>query len=392
MFVGANNSGKTSAMDALAKFLSGRSFVFNDLTISNRAKINTIGDEWSDKECKEPIDLVKWETFLPMMDVWLDVKSNEIHYIANIIPTLKWRSGKLGIRLVFQPKDILKLFSEYRNAFFAARTAEDSRASEVTSPVKLFPKNLCDFLEEKLNTYFSIKSYVLDPNRTWSEPLQSMPFEMGCFTDNPLKGIIIIDVIDAQRGFADPDASDAGEKSRKQLWTQMRSYYDKHLDPEKLPTPKDIEILEVTEKARAAFDVRLTEKFKPAIKELEELGYPGVTDPRITITTKVSTSEALKHESAVQYALSRNDDNLKLPEKYNCLGYQNLISMVFDLMSFRDGWMRKGKAKKQQGADTDAIESLHLVLVEEPEDRKPVSEWVSRDLVSCGSIYNIIQL
>jgi predicted ATP-dependent endonuclease of OLD family len=42
LFVGANNSGKTSAMDALGKFLSGRSFVFNDFTISNRAKINTL--------------------------------------------------------------------------------------------------------------------------------------------------------------------------------------------------------------------------------------------------------------------------------------------------------------------------------------------------------------
>ena len=33
LFVGANNSGKTSAMDALAKFLANRSFVFNDITI-----------------------------------------------------------------------------------------------------------------------------------------------------------------------------------------------------------------------------------------------------------------------------------------------------------------------------------------------------------------------
>ncbi len=190
---------------------------------------------------------------------------------------------------------------------------------------------------------------------------------MECFIDNPLKGIIKIDVIDAQRGFADPDTADVGEKTKKQLSTQMRSYYDKHLDPEKLPTPKDLEILEVMEKARVAFDTRLTEKFKPAIKELEGLGYPGVTDPRITISTKVSTSETLKHESAVQYTLSKNDDTLKLPEKYNGLGYQNLISIVFDLMSFRDGWMREGKAKKTQGADSDAIEPLHLVLVEEPE-------------------------
>ena len=34
LFVGANNSGKTSAMDALAKFLANRSFVFNDITIA----------------------------------------------------------------------------------------------------------------------------------------------------------------------------------------------------------------------------------------------------------------------------------------------------------------------------------------------------------------------
>ena len=37
--------------------------------------------------------------------------------------------------------------------------------------------------------------------------------------------------------------------------------------------------------------------------------------------------------------------------------------MVFDLMGFRDDWMREGKAK-----DTNTvIEPMHLVLVEEPE-------------------------
>lgn len=110
----------------------------------------------------------------------------------------------------------------------------------------------------------------------------------------------------------------------------------------------------------------LADKFAPAISELEGLGYPGVTDPKITITTQISTSETLKHDSAVQYALSKNDETMKLPEKYNGLGYQNLISMVFDLMSFRDSWMRVGKARQEQDT-TDAIEPLHLVLVEEPE-------------------------
>ena len=190
------------------------------------------------------------------------------------------------------------MFAEYREAYSAARTTEAAGSRAGTSGISnihLYPKDLCDFLDKKLNTYFSIKSYVLDPKQAETEPPQSTPYGMECFTDNPLKGIIRIDMIDAQRGFSDPDSSDDNERTRKQLSTQMRSYYDKHLDPEKLPTPEDLDILEVTEQAKGVFDKSLSEKFAPAIRELEGLGYPGVTDPKITITTKVSTSETLNH-------------------------------------------------------------------------------------------------
>lgn len=366
VFVGANNSGKTSAMDALGKFLAGRSFVFNDITISNRVAINVIGEQWADENCEAPVDITAWEPLVPKMDIWIDVLPNEIHYVASIIPTLKWRGGKLGVRLVFQPKDISKLFLEYREAYYAARNTESSKP-KATATINLYPKDLCAFLEKKLTTYFSIKSYVLDPTKSEEYPPQVTPFGMECFTENPLKGIIRIDMINAQRGFSDPDSTEDGERPKNQLSSQMRSYYDKHLDPEKTPSPEDLEILEATETARSIFDKSLATKFAPAIQELEGLGYPGVSDPKITITTKVSTSETIKHDSAVQYALSKTDGTLKLPEKYNGLGYQNLISMVFDLMRFRDDWMREGKAKQAEGVSDMAIEPLHLILVEEPE-------------------------
>ncbi|MCI8943970.1 MAG: ATP-binding protein [Oscillospiraceae bacterium] len=215
-----------------------------------------------------------------------------MHYVADIIPTLKWRGGRLGVRLALFPKDIEKLFAEYREAYFAARITEKANTKN-SDTFNLFPKDLCEFLGKKLNMYFSIKAYI----------------------------------------------------------------------PERSPSPEDLNILKVTEGARKAFDETLALKFAPAIKELEELGYPGVTDPKLTIEAKVTTSETLKHESAVQYSLSKSDETLKLPEKYNGLGYQNLISMVFDLMEFRDTWMREGKV---DNTDT-AREPLHLVLIEEPE-------------------------
>lgn len=366
LFVGANNSGKTSAMDAISKFLKGRGFVFNDFTISNRTAINEMGKDWESKDCKMPEISVGWENLVPKMDVWLEVRQGEIHYVSSIIPTLKWRGGKLGVRLAFQPKEVSKLFTEYREAFFAARATESTRKENDLNHINLYPKDLCDFLDRSLTSYFSIKSFILDPQQSESEPPQPTPYSMECFTDNPLKEIIRIDMIEAQRGFSDPDSTNDSEKSRTKLSAQMRHYYDKHLDPEKLPNSEDLEILEVTEQARMVFDKKLSEKFSPAISELESLGYPGITDPKITITTKINSSETLKHDSAVQYAVSKNDVKLRLPEKYNGLGYQNLISIVFDLISFRDSWMRVGKAKLEQDI-TDIIEPLHLVLVEEPE-------------------------
>ncbi|WP_413538167.1 AAA family ATPase [Enterococcus malodoratus] len=365
LFVGANNSGKTTAMDALGKFLAGRSFDFNDLTVSNRILIDKIGDGWTSEEFEIPDNLDEWEKIVPKMDIWLDIENNEFHYVADIIPTLKWRGGLLGIRLVYQPMDVYNLFLEYRIAYDAARNTEKIGSNKTN--FHLFPTSLSDYLSKKIHSFFAIKSYILNPDEYDNYQDQQTNYQMECFTSNPLKQLIRIDMIDAQRGFSDPDSSNESVKTNNQLSNQMRRYYDKHLDPEKLPAPEDIEILSVTEKARRVFDDSLAEKFSPAIVELESLGYPGLSDPKITITTKVSTSETLKHDSAVQYSLSRNNTALRLPERYNGLGYQNLISIVFDLMSFRDNWMRVGKAHKESEIDNEQIEPLHLVLVEEPE-------------------------
>lgn len=367
LFVGANNSGKTSAMDALGKFLSDRKFTFNDITISKRIAINAIGDTWVQEKCEEPVDLTEWDVIIPQMDIWLDVPRKEIHYVADIIPTLKWRGGKLGVRLAFLPKDIAKIFVNYREAYHAARQAEKTQSKKKAGSIHLYPKDLCDYLEKNFSTLFTIKTFILDPKHKDFDKPQKTPFEMECFMDHPLKGIIKVDMIDAQRGFADPDNPENNAASKKQLSEQLRSYYDKHLDPEKAPSSEDLGILKATEDAKKVFDKNLEIKFRPAIKELESLGYPGIADPKLTITTKMVTGETLKHDSAVQYALSRSNDTLKLPEKYNGLGYQNLISMVFGLMRFRDDWMREGKARKVQEDTNRAIEPLHLVLVEEPE-------------------------
>ncbi len=188
--------------------------------------------------------------------------------------------------------------------------------------------------------------------------------------------VIKIDKIDAQRGFSDPNiSSNDGQYQHEHglLSAQFRSYFDKHLDPSELPDVSDIDALEAIENAQSLFDEKLHKGFEAALIELESLGYPGFTDPKITISSKIRPMDTLNHSSAVQFEVVGKENgkqkvSLLLPEKYNGLGYQNLISMVFKLMSFRDEWMQVGKvAKKVADKKDNFIPPLHLVLVEEPE-------------------------
>jgi transposase len=49
--------------------------------------------------------------------------------------------------------------------------------------------------------------------------------------------------------------------------------------------------MDALDKARKAFDERLSESFDKALKELQKLGYPGISDPKLRIATKLSRPE-----------------------------------------------------------------------------------------------------
>jgi len=90
VFVGANNSGKTSAMVALRYFLGPhrREFSVNDFTLSNWAKLDAAALAWErspDEPHDPPFD---WETVLPHLDVWLKVRSEDLHFVQKLLHTL----------------------------------------------------------------------------------------------------------------------------------------------------------------------------------------------------------------------------------------------------------------------------------------------------------------
>lgn len=392
VFVGANNSGKTSAMVALRYFLVSReraSFSFNDFTVSHRPKIIAMGSSWEKAiAAGEPLPDPDWQDILPALDIWLQVEKHEVHYVQKILPTLDWAGGLLGVRLRFEPKDSAELQKEYLAVREEAKAAK-AKGTEPKKPksgdeisVSLWPVDLADFLQRRLGRLFTVKAYILDPSKCvelehGAAKPQLLPADATALDDDPFKVLIKINEISAQRGFGQEVDIDFDEEigggtstsaGTRKLSEQLRRYYSRHLDPYERPDAKDIKALQAIEDAQKAFDNRLSEGFERALKELEQLGYPGVTDPKLSISTRLRPVDGLNHEAAVRYVVQIDDgkEYLHLPEDSNGLGYQNLISMVFRLMSYRDAWMRVGKA------ETKAIGKafrppLHLVLIEEPE-------------------------
>jgi hypothetical protein len=92
---------------------------------------------------------------------------------------------------------------------------------------------------------------------------------------------------------------------------------------------------------------------------VKKLGYPTLHDPQeIHFRTRIQTGDLLDHSTAVQYRLDGQHADVYLPEYSIGLGYQNLQSLSYQLVSFRDA-----RLKPSEGSPA----AVHLVLVEEPE-------------------------
>lgn len=357
IFVGANNSGKTTAMDALIAFLERRQFKTQDFTITNWVELNKIAENWVTIDTLNDDDksLKLLEPFLPSLDLWFSVDILELRYVSHIIPTLDWNGGLLGLRLILQPKNIESLIEEYT---LSRKKVIDLNAKSGKS-VELWPTNFWQFCDKKLKISFEIKSYLLDPEKYHED--QELSENSIEIEGNPLNGLIKIHTINAQRGFSDANSDNPESNNTKSLSSQLRTYYDNHLNPFVEPSENDLNALEALNDAQKVFDNNLTSSFKAPLNELSGLNYPGFGNPQITLTSLIKATDGLDHDSAVRYNL---DEGLSLPEKYNGLGYQNLISIVFKLIRYRDEWMMKGKNVL---TEDNTIEPIHLVLIEEPE-------------------------
>ncbi|WP_234882493.1 ATP-binding protein [Agrobacterium pusense] len=355
IFVGANNSGKTSATHALQLFTSASRDRFS------------IHDFSSD--CWEAIDSfgagIDGAT-LPVisMDIWFNVEPANLHRIVDLLPSLAFTGSTVGIRVEYGASDPSVLLESFRAANAIARA--NVRAGVDGAPdYHPSPRTLCDYLRDesgiRLRQGFELRYYVLDRSRFDAElrelggyvPRLISP-DKGRGGKDILASLVKVDFLHAQRHLSDS----SGGTRAEELSRVLGRFYQRNLEQRSA----DFGAQQALADSEAMLNDHLSRVFGPTLDRLSELGYPGLSNPRLLIKTALNPATILSSQDGtrVHYALGDVDQNgvlPTLPDRYNGLGFKNLIYMVVELLDLHARWLEVEESRPP----------LHLVFIEEPE-------------------------
>lgn len=354
LFVGANNSGKTSASHMLQLFVSAsrEKFSIHDFSMECWREIDGYGNAVA-------------ESKLPTisLDIWLHVEPANFHRVVDLLPSLEWTGNIVGIRVEFGAADATAILADFQTAknLASANIRPGVNGGPDYHPP---PRTLCDYLgasnSEKLRRGFELRYYVLDRSKFNEdflapdiyEPLQ-LTSERGRTGRDILATLVRVDVLHAQRHLSDA----AGGSRAEELSRCMSRFYERNLEQ----SGADYDAQRALADSEAMLNEHLERVFGPTLNRLADLGYPGLGNPRLLIRTALNPATILSsNEGArVHYALGAGTEPEPptLPDRYNGLGFKNLIYMVVELLGLHAQWLDIEENRPP----------LHLVFIEEPE-------------------------
>lgn len=344
IFVGSNNSGKTSATHILHFFLdnsgSKPKFSIHDFNSDCWKEIDEIGAN------TDPLAEIKFPSI--SVDLWFSVEATDLHRIIDLLPNLEWKDNPVGVRIEYSAKNSTSLLDNFKEANLkAAKNRKDG--------FEPWPKSLTDYLTKTLNSEYDVFYYVLDRDQ-FDEKLNSLPgytpLQLGNNTDRPgskiIKSLIRIDLLNAQRYLADTNSTGRSEDLSK----RMNRFYQRNLEQK----DDDFEAMRALANSEEALTKHLSDVFDSTLKNLNQLGYPGFSDPKLEIKAAFDRENVIG-QTRLHYTLGDGSDLMSLPDKYNGLGFKNLIYMVIEILDFNARWEDEKENRPP----------LHLIIIEEPE-------------------------
>lgn len=349
IFVGANNSGKTSAAQGLHSMLEGKKgrFQLFDFSAALWAKIDKIGEAGAD-DVDMPLGLPSLT-----LDLWFHVSEGDLVAAMPLLPSTEWVGKCVGIRVSFEPSspyEVVQRFRELRNRVTVAAAADVADGT-----YKPWPESLTKYLTKELAQEYTFRYYALDERefdeyKEKSADYNPLPLEGDQGGPAILQSLLKVDFLRAQRHLDDPNADSAARAEN--LSKRLSKFYQRNLESR----ADDHAVLKALVTSENGLNEHLAKVFSDTLKRLSKLGYPGLKNPEIVIRAVLDPTTVLGQDAKVHYVLP-GDTTAQLPDSYNGLGFKNLIYMVVELLDLHERWKD----------EEDKRAPLHLVFIEEPE-------------------------
>lgn len=322
VFVGPNNSGKTSATVAMRCFLGNKDFKVYDFSVSKVNDFNAFVVE-ENKERLPVIDL----------DIWFTVDPNSIAFgrAFSLLPKLSDGYTELGVRLRFETMDADKLRSDYLAAYPATTNGSPNRSLFYYLGV-----------DRNLKRHFDVAYYSLERDK---ENIIARLLNKA-EGKQLLQSLVRVDFVDAQRNIDDDEAHRSNLLS-----VAFAAFYKKNLEQAEVSASANQVIDENNKMLTEHYELH----FQKLMKVIQGLGVPSVNDRDLKIVSSLSPETALQGNTDLFYVDQAR--NHELPEVYNGLGFKNLIYMAIQISHFHLQWMH-----------TEVNRPLsQIIFVEEPE-------------------------
>lgn len=316
LVIGKNNSGKTSFLVILQKFLAENkpNFTFEDFSIDIQKKLLELEDsnQTADEFVETNISLKLIISYKPTDNIGtaskllLDLDETKTHLV-------------ILFEYVLAYEKYLKLIVDYTGY----KSKGISRSFEY-------------YLSNNLSKYFSVRIRSLEYQN--ESNFKEISNEI-------VKTIISLEIIGAKR-----DVDNEQGKGKSLSLLAGRYYSASILSDAEFPELQN-KLSETDENLSGVYQ----EIFAPIVKEISEMSY-NPQEAELTILSTLSEKRIFQDNTTVKY---KHDDVL-LPEDYNGLGYLNLFAIIFNIR------IKLDQLSKRNRPDENPT-PLNLLFIEEPE-------------------------
>lgn len=323
ILVGKNNSGKTSFSYIFDTFFNNNRFNFEDFSIGTYKQFEEIFQEYLliGKE-EEKQEAFFGKTIIPSIELRITIQYDKNDNWSNIRPLLTTLDENNIIKINFEYSvENIQLFLQDLNKYYEKKKSNES---------------IIDCIKKIYLKHFTvkIKSYSPYENQELIKLSDINKIIGSCF-------------ISAQRSVDDSN----GQSSSKLSTIFQKQYKESELKNTTL-VEEEKEFTELNgalESANDKVDEKLESFFREFTQSFSRFGYPNIDGADIILKSNVTPTNIF---SSIN--MFYKDKEYLLPEKYNGLGYSNLIYIISGILNF--------KSKL-----ADEPKDLNLIFIEEPE-------------------------